>query len=302
MTSRLTDTIVGFVGLGSMGSRMAPHLAGAHELLLHDVEPSVAKRVSEACGARAVAQLSELAPCQVVVVMLPNSDIVDAVLHSDFGLFATLAPGSFIIDMSSSDPIRTQANFTRARELGLRMVDAPVSGGPKGALAGSLAVMVGCEEEDYDEVLPVLSTMSGVVTRAGGPGCGHVVKAVNNTMFAANFVATAEAFTAATRFGIDPIVLREIVGGSSGGSFVVNSIWPNGVESGSDEYGFAMGLMLKDARIGHHLITATQTRSPVIDAAVATWADGVESTSPQADITRLAHEIAAKNRSDGPAS
>lgn len=302
MTFRMTDAVVGFVGLGSMGSRMAPHLVAARELLLHDVEPSVTKVVSEACGARAVADLREFAPCQVVVIMLPNSDIVDAVLLGESGLFATLAPGSFVIDMSSSDPVRTQANAARARELGLRMVDAPVSGGPKGALAGSLAIMVGCEAEDYDEVLPVLSTMGGAVTRAGGPGCGHVVKAVNNTLFAANFVATAEVFTAATRFGIDPIVLRQIVGGSSGGSFVVNSVWPNGVEEGSDEFGFAMGLMLKDARIGHNLLAATQTRSPVIDATVATWAEGVESTSPQADITRLAHQIAAKNKPDGPAS
>jgi 3-hydroxyisobutyrate dehydrogenase len=193
-----------------------------------------------------------------------------------------------VIDMSSSDPARTRALTARATDVDVTLIDAPVSGGVAGALAGTLTIMVGGPPEAFDLARPMLAAIGSRVVHAGDVGAGHAVKALNNLMSAAQMIVSSEALIAGRRFGLDPAVMLEIVNGSTGRSGSTENKWPNFVLTEKFDMGFSMRLTVKDIRLALGIERATGTPSSVSEAVLAAWEAAQADLPPDADHTEIA--------------
>ena len=193
--------------------------------------------------------------------------------------------------MSSSEPLRTRALAARLAERGIRMVDAPVSGGVKGAERGALTIMVGGDDADVARVMPVLETL-GRPVHAGAIGSGHAVKALNNLLSATHLWVTSEAIEAGRRFGLDPEVMLAVFNGSSGRSGSTENKWPNFILPGTFDSGFGLRLMLKDMRIAVQLAQQSGAPSRLGADAVDLWAQAADGLPATADHTEVARWIA----------
>lgn len=285
----MTEPTIGFIGLGRMGTPMARRLVDAgHDVVGFDLSAD-ARDALAAAGGTAVETAGAAAGADVVILMLPDSNIVEAVL-GDPDVSGAVREDAIVIDMSSSEPLRTRALADTLAERGVRLVDAPVSGGVRGAEGGSLTIMVGGEDADVARVEPVLTHL-GRVVRAGGIGAGHAVKALNNLMSATHLWITSEAMHAGRRFGIDPEVMLSIVNGSSGRSGSTENKWPNFILPGGYDSGFGLRLMLKDMRIAADLSRAVGIDPSLGDEAIRRWATAAESLDPGADHTEVARWI-----------
>lgn len=282
---------IGFIGLGKMGSPMARLLVAAgHRVLGFDLSEEALAQLAEA-GGTAVHSAGEAAVADVVILMLPDSNVVTAVLR-DADVVSALAPDSVVVDMSSSEPLRTRELATELAERGVRLVDAPVSGGVRGAEAGKLTIMVGGDGETVDRVEPVLALL-GRPVRCGDIGAGHAVKALNNLMSATHLWVTSEAMIAGERFGLDPEVMLSVFNGSSGRSGSTENKWPNFILPGGYDSGFGLRLMLKDMRIATDLARAVNVEPALGDGAVELWSRAAEDLEPAADHTEVARWIAS---------
>jgi 3-hydroxyisobutyrate dehydrogenase len=284
---------VGFVGLGRMGRPMAVRLAGAgYRVLGYDVSGAAAKawaeHVADDRAALAVPALTDVADgAAAVVLMLPDSAVVTDVLAGP-GLLAALSPGTLVVDMSSSAPRSTRELAVQAAARGVALVDAPVSGGVRGAEQGRLTVMVGGAAADVRRAGPLLEVLGGRVTHVGDIGAGHAVKALNNLMSATHLLVTSEAMAAAAEFGLDIPTVLAAVNTSSGRSGSTENKWPSFIVPGTFDSGFALRLMLKDMRIALDLAQSAGTPARLSAAAVALWATAADALPPDADHTEIA--------------
>jgi 3-hydroxyisobutyrate dehydrogenase len=264
-----------FVGLGAMGTPMSSALARAgHALLLRDADDARAAALATELGVEAVtgADLSAAASrAWAVVLMLPDSAVVEAVLLGDDGLLALLRPGALVVDMSSSRPSSTVALAASAAALGLSYVDAPVSGGVAKARDGSLSVMVGGDEQACARALPLLEPMGGSITRVGGPGAGHAMKALNNLLSGIGLAAASEVLAVGARFGLEPQVMLDVLNGSTGRNHATEVKMARFVLSGAFDSGFSMRLMVKDLRTALELAHETGTPVPLSAGALEEW-------------------------------
>jgi len=282
---------IGFVGLGNMGMPMARRLAAAGcQVHAFDASARVMATLDGTDGLTAAPGLTAVARTGLVILMLPDSDAVEQVLLDD-GLLAEVKPGSMIIDMSSSDPVRTRELADRATGLGVTLIDAPVSGGVAGALEGSLTIMVGGPEQGFLAAQPILEQLGSRVVHAGGVGAGHAVKALNNLMSAAHLLASSEALIAGRRFGLDPAVMLEIINGSSGRSGSTETKWPRYVLTERYNAGFPVRLMVKDIKLALAIEQATGTPSAVSEATVSAWSAALADLPPDADHTAIARWV-----------
>jgi 3-hydroxyisobutyrate dehydrogenase len=220
----------------------------------------------------------------VVVLMLPNSNVVEAVLAD--GLLDALAPGTLLVDMGSSEPLRTRALAEHVAARGATMIDAPVSGGVSGATAGTLTIMVGGPDDEVAALTPLLAVL-GRPRHVGPVGAGHALKALNNLMSAAHLLASSEALLAGERFGLDPSVMLDAVNGSSGRSGSTENKWPNFVLPETYDSGFALALMVKDIRIALGLAQATGAPTTHMARTVELWAGAARALGPDADHTEV---------------
>ncbi|WP_345217964.1 NAD(P)-dependent oxidoreductase [Georgenia halophila] len=263
---------VGFVGLGTMGTPMVTRLVRAgYDVVLHDADPARTTQLAdELAGAGTVAAATDpgdLASCTVIVTMLPTSTVVRSVLLDDGALRIPLGPGAVVVDMSSSDPTETVETGRMLAAHEVVMVDAPVSGARERAAAGTLAIMLGSDDEAAAErAIPVVETMSRSVYRTGKLGTGHAMKALNNFVAGAAFAATSEALTAGMRFGLDPQVMVDVLDDSTGQSFITSHVLGPHVVEGRFASGFSLPLLTKDVRIAHELQGAVGHHAPVCDA------------------------------------
>jgi 3-hydroxyisobutyrate dehydrogenase len=260
-----------FIGLGRMGAPMARnYTAAGRDVVLFDVDATVAASLAEEIGARAIDALTEVpADVDTVVLMLPNSRIVESVLEAD-GLLARLPDGSLVIDMGSSEPASTRRLAEVARGEGIGYVDAPVSGGVAKAVTGELSIMVGGAGDDVRRARPHLEPLGAAILDVGPPGAGHAAKALNNLLSASNLAAAAEVLTVARAFGIEADVMVDVINASTGRSQATEVKYPKHVLTGSYDSGFAMDLMIKDLRIARSLARAEGLQTPVTDAAAET--------------------------------
>jgi len=285
---------IGFVGLGNMGRPMAERLlAAGFALALADRDP--ARLAAFAGRAEAPATLAALGrSAEIVIVMLPDGAAVRQVALGPGDCIADgLAPGSILLDMSSSSPVGTRALGAELAARGIALVDAPVSGGVKRAEDGSLAIMAGGEAAAIERCRPVFAAMGKQIFLAGSLGCGHAMKALNNYVSAAGLVAASEALAIGRRFGLEPARMVEILNASTGRNNSTENKLAQQVLSGSFASGFALGLMAKDLRTAFELATATDTPVPLAAACVALWSAAEERLPAGADHTEIARILGA---------
>jgi 2-hydroxy-3-oxopropionate reductase len=205
---------VGFVGLGIMGAAMAGNLLEAeHELVVHNRTRTKAEQLISygalvADSPREVAEVSD-----IIITMLPGPPEVDEVVAGEGGLLEGAREGSLIVDMSTSSPVLARELARMARERGVRMLDGPVSGGDVGARDGTLSIMVGGEENDFERAKPLFEVMGETVVHVGGAGAGQVVKACNQIVVALVIEAVAEALVLGTKAGVAPDRVVEVLSG-----------------------------------------------------------------------------------------
>jgi len=241
---------VGFIGIGIMGTPMSKRLlAAGYELVVYDIKPEAISPLLER-GAVAAASPAEVGSrCSKVITMLPNSTIVEEVVLGPSGLMEGFSPGSTLIEMSSANPTSTRRI---ARMLGARsveMIDAPVSGGPTGAADGSLAIMVGGDESVYQACLPILQSLGKNIFLVGPHGSGHLMKTLNNMLFAINMAGVCEALVLGAKVGLSPEKIVEVVGKGSGQSYALTNKTVRQILANNYRPGFSTNLLYKDVDI-----------------------------------------------------
>jgi 2-hydroxy-3-oxopropionate reductase len=213
---------VGFIGLGIMGKPMAQNLMDAgYELTVHNRSPRKAEELGEqgatvAASPREVAQNSD-----VIITMLPGPPEVREIVAGEDGLLENAREGSLIVDMSTSSPVLARELARYADERGVGMLDAPVSGGDVGAIEGTLSIMVGGEEGDFERASPLFETMGETVTYVGPAGAGQVTKAANQIVVALVIEAVSEALVLGSAGGVAPEKILEVLGGGLAGNKVM---------------------------------------------------------------------------------
>lgn len=244
---------IGYVGLGNMGGALARRLQLQHTLCVYDRDAAAVRRLVDA-GARACASVRELAAqCDTILLCLPTSNHVRAVIFGDEGIVSTARAGTLIVDQTTGDPTVTRAMAAELVELGLTLIDAPVSGGPQGADAGTIAIMVGATQAQYERIQPVLQAISPNILRAGEIGAGHVAKLVNNLLAAGQRLFSLEAVALAVKNGIEPQRAVEIILSGSGRNFFVERFMSSHILTGQLSSGFTVGLLHKDLRLACQL-------------------------------------------------
>nr|WP_305037745.1 MULTISPECIES: 2-hydroxy-3-oxopropionate reductase [unclassified Herbaspirillum] len=212
---------VGFIGLGIMGAPMADKLQqGGHKLYLHDQKNPPAGLLEG--GATVCTSGAEVAKrADIVIVMVPDTPHVQAVLFGEKGVAEGLSPGKIVVDMSSISPIATKEFAQKINALGCQYLDAPVSGGEVGAKAASLTIMVGGSESAFNDVKPLFELMGKNITLVGGNGDGQTTKVANQIIVALNIQAVAEALLFASRAGADPARVRQALMGGFAASRIL---------------------------------------------------------------------------------
>ncbi|MGR3375476.1 NAD(P)-dependent oxidoreductase [Salipiger abyssi] len=242
---------IGYIGLGNMGAPLARRLLAAGPLTVYD-------RSAEACAALAGADVAESAAalagaCDTVLLCLPTSQHVESLLFGEDGIAGALRPGSMVIDQTSGDPILSRKLAARLAEQGVEMVDAPVTGGPEGANAGTIAMLVGGTEAQFARVAPILAAISPNAIHAGEFGTGYVAKLANNLMFSAQRLMTFEVVAMAVKNGLKPEKAVEILSRGSARNFFIEHTMAPRVLTGKLDSGFTLGLAHKDVRLATEL-------------------------------------------------
>jgi len=258
--------IIGFVGVGIMGQRICRNLLKAgFPLLAYDLNPS-AVQVAVGMGATAAPDLPALArQVDVVILSLPGPAQVLAVAEGAQGLLAHLRPGTHLCDASTVDPNTSRRVYEAAKAAGVHALDCPVSGGPTGAEAASLTIMVGGDPAALENVRPVLQAIGKKIVHCGGPGTGQVAKLVNQALVAVHTVGAMEALLVGRKMGLDLDTMVAILRTSSGASWILENHVRFKALANNHEPGFALDLMFKDLNL--FLQTATEAQAPALIAA-----------------------------------
>ena len=264
---------IGFIGLGNMGMPMAQNLiSNGIKVKGFDVSEEVLKQASknkiEVCSDT----LQASKEIDVLITMLPNGEAVSTVFNSE-SLLENIDPSILIIECSTINPKTSKKLSLKASSLDLEMIDAPVSGGVKGAEEAGLTFMVGGSVENVEKAKPILSMMGKNIFHAGESGSGQVAKLCNNMLLAIHMSGTAEALSMGVKSGLDPSVLSEIMSKSSGGNWSLDKYNPYPgvmIESpASKDYqgGFLNKLMIKDLNLAKELAQDSKTETPMGDSA-----------------------------------
>ena len=291
MTPLKPPPTIAFIGLGMMGRPMATRLVEAgFKLRVFDVSQ---KAVSDFVGAHpsALATASAKAAAQgadALITMLPDGKIVRAaVLEGRDPAVEGLAAGAVVMDMSSSNPVDTQKLAKDLAARGVALLDAPVSGGVKRAVDGSLSIMVGGAKADLERTQPVFAAMGKTITFCGPAGAGHALKALNNYLSATSLVAMCEALVVGEAFGLDPGTMVDVFNTSSGMSNSTQVKGRQQVVSRAFAAGFTTSLMAKDLRTAGDVATHLKLKMPVLQQAVAYWTDADGKLGKGADHTEI---------------
>jgi len=289
---------VAFIGLGMMGLPMACRLVAAgFEVRSSDLSTE-ARDAFTAKGGKAFANAREAAGgASILITMLPDGKIVREALLGDGGAAGVLAAGALVVDMSSSAPMQTRQLAGDLAEKGISLIDAPVSGGVKRALDGSLAIMAGGEAADIERARPLLEAMGKLIFATGPIGSGHAVKALNNYVSAAGFAAACEAAIVAKKFGVDPNVLVDVLNVSTGRNNSTELKMKPFVLSGTFASAFSMALMAKDLRTASELADELGVEAQGARDAAALWTEASQTLGKGADHTEIYRFLAARTKS-----
>ena len=240
---------IGFIGLGVMGRPMATNLVRAGVgLVVHSRSPAPVDELVAAGATRADTPSEVAAVADVVVTMLPDTPDIERVLFADRGLLDGVRAGALVIDMSTIDPSAARGFARRLAERDVAILDAPVSGGERGAIDGTLSIMVGGPDDAFERALPILRVLGENVTHVGGAGAGQIAKACNQLIVGATIQAVGEALVLAAKAGVDPAGVREALLGGFAGSKILE-VHGRRMLEGDFTPGFRAALHRKDARI-----------------------------------------------------
>jgi 2-hydroxy-3-oxopropionate reductase len=260
----MPDT-VGFIGLGLMGKPMANNLLKrGYPLVVHSRSPEPVDELVEAGATRATSPADVARQSRRIITMLPDSPDVEDVLDGHDGVFSAIQPGTILIDSSSISPAVTRALAEKARAKGATLLDAPVSGGEIGAVAGTLSIVVGGDAEAFAEVRPILEAMGNPerIIRVGESGAGQVCKVCNQMVIGGTLAAVSEAFALARKADVDPAKVREALLGGFAASRVLE-VHGERILSGNYKPGFRAELYAKDYRVASETLEAHGLRAPV---------------------------------------
>jgi 3-hydroxyisobutyrate dehydrogenase len=243
---------IGYVGLGAMGGSLARRLMASYQMNVFDRRPEV-MREFEAEGAIAAKDLASLArTCDVIMICVPTSAEVRAVLFDKGGLAEGLSPGKIVIDQTTGDPAQTRRIAADLEKLGIALVDATVSGVPRAALAGTIAIMCGGPSAAVDRVRPILESVSPNITYCGGTGNGHAAKLLNHAVAAPNRVLTYEAAALGFKYGLSLENMSRVINNSTGWSKAAEKILP-ALASGEQTTNMQLGQMVKDLKLASQM-------------------------------------------------
>ena len=285
---------IGFIGIGIMGRPMAKNLLKAgYSLTVHDKFAPVDDLV--ALGAKAARTNKEVAAqSDIIITMLPNSPHVKEAVMGKDGVLDGAKPGTILVDMSSIAPAASQELCAAAKEKGVIMLDAPVSGGEPKAIDGTLAIMVGGDETAFKTVKPLLEKMGSSVVLVGNIGAGNVTKLANQIIVALNIAAVSEAFVLATKAGVKPEAVFDAIKGGLAGSTVMNAKVPMMLD-GNFKPGFRIELHIKDLQnaldTAHDLNVAVPLTANVMETLQALKIDDMAANDHSA-IVRFYEKLA----------
>ncbi|MFM9968491.1 MAG: NAD(P)-dependent oxidoreductase [Burkholderiales bacterium] len=299
-------TRIGFIGLGQMGYPMARNLArSGFQLMVIDANAATQQRFAADVPCEIPTNLRALGEaCRVVITMVPDGKIVREVIlgkaptHGDQANSGNAANGdcvvdglakdTLIIDMSSSSPLGTRELGEALAKRGIACIDAPVSGGVKKALDGSLAIMVGGAASDIRRAQLILKALGAQIFETGPLGSGHAMKALNNYVSAAGLAAAIEGVLAGSRFGLDPEVVVRVLNASTGRNNSTENKFAQFILSRAFNGGFGMGLMVKDLRTAMEVAHAGGTPVPLGEVCLDLWARAEKELGGQVDHTAVA--------------
>jgi len=269
---------IGFIGLGIMGKPMARNLLKAgHEVVCYDI---IRQQVDAVVSAGAVAAGSAKAvaeQCRIIITMLPNSPHVKEAVLGTGGVLEGAEAGTILMDMSSIAPLASQEIARACEQKGVKMIDAPVSGGEPKAIDGTLSIMVGGDEAVFNSVKDILLKMGASAVHCGPIGAGNTTKLANQVVVACNIAAVAEALTLAKKAGVDPKRVFEAIKGGLAGSTVMNAKAPMMLE-GNFNPGFKIDLHIKDLNnaldTGHGVGSPMPLTAQVMEMMQTLRADG----------------------------
>ena len=242
---------VAWIGAGVMGQPMAGHLqAKGFEVSVYARRPEVLEKMKSQYGVgKCFETIKEaVADAEAVFVMVGYPKDVEEVFLGADGIFANVKPGTYVVDMTTSSPSLAARLYELGKEKGLHVMDAPVSGGDSGAKAGTLSIMVGGDEADFNALVPMFETFGKSINYMGPAGCGQHTKAANQICVAGATAAYTEAIIYAQKAGLDPEKMLKAISGGAAGSWQINNMAPRALH-GDHAPGFFIKHFVKDMRI-----------------------------------------------------
>ncbi|RZL88922.1 MAG: NAD(P)-dependent oxidoreductase [Variovorax sp.] len=288
------EPVIGYVGLGAMGAALVRRLLGSSRRVhVFDVRKESVREL-EAQGAVAAPDLASLArACDVIMICVPTSAVVRQVLFGAEGLAEGLAPGKIVIDQTTGDPAETRAIAAELEALGVAFIDAPVSGGPAGADAGTIVTLCGGSPEAFARVQPILQRTGPAVVYFGPSGNGHVAKLIKNTLGACNRLITYETVAMAVKLGLKLDDLHHVIAKGSGWTQAFERIVPV-LRSGGSTATLRLGLMVKDLDLSCRIATGCGAPMTIANAVRSTVEAAANELGPDANIDEMAKLFAAR--------
>lgn len=287
----MAERTVGVIGLGRMGLGMAANLAAKGFATL-GLDPAPERR--RLAQDRGIAMADDLAALcdrsDIVLASLPTAVHVEAVTEGADGFLAKARPGAVFVDTSTSEASVSRRLAGAAAARGLGFLDAPVSGGPAGAEAGTLTMMIGGDAAHLERARPALEAISARRLHVGPPGAGNVAKLVNNLLVAAHLLTVSEAVRLSEAAGVPAADVLAVINAASGRSAVSEVNYPRWVLNGAFDSGFTMGLMRKDVGLAAALMRETGMTFPVSDLVARIWADSAARLADGEDFNRIVQD------------
>lgn len=281
--------LIHFIGVGAMGGPMAQRLLeGGHTVRVFDTNQDRIDAFSAKYGKQTAGVSTQVGvDADFIVMILPNSAVVEQVLFGVDGLVKKLKKGAMVVDMTSGQPEMTLTMGTRFDALGVALIDAPVSGAVPRAQNGTLTIMTGGQSEFIDHAEPLLSLM-GTVTRTGELGSGHAMKALNNLVSCAGYLIGIEALIIGSKFGLDPSVMVDVLNSSTGMNNSTQKKFKQYVLSRKFDSGFPLHMMVKDIAIAMGLARNLGVPAPFGYLCLDLWSGAKGVLGPNVDHTEVA--------------
>jgi len=277
---------LGYIGLGNMGAALARRLLRKGKMRVYDLRPEAMERLAGLGAVACQSPKALAAECDMVMTCLPTSGEVRQAIFGEEGLLSGLRKGAIIADMTTGDPNATRRMARDLAGSGITLIDAPVSGGPHGADAGTIAIMVGAPADIYARVEPVFQTISPNVFHCGEIGTGHTMKLVNNMVAASVRMVTFEAVTMGIKAGLSLETCARVLAKGSGRSYTTEITLPKFLR-GELKTNFSIGLMHKDVRLATELAQTCASPMPVCNLVREIFQIALNELGPDADVNSL---------------